>query len=260
MESEKKARLDERSFYEEKEREKMQEETMIEIRPLTLEEHKYTYAQSNQLELQTGCIGRLRGYFTFLGDEFYTTWFDTMKEWKTDEFKIKLNDIINTLRKDKGLLHNCNDMHMFIRQFPESVFKESRSIEYGFRADRGRYAFLFRCNPTKGDYNVYCYCFIQEMLDKHIQKAEKGIRFINSKYKEMFRIPDGSSIVITSARGEKTEKICRYIDECHMEMGRNLFHICEFAELMERNGASYKPKQKEQTLQKELKHKNLERK
>ena len=33
----------------------------MEIRPLTQPEQKYTYAQSMQLEGQTGCIGHLRG-------------------------------------------------------------------------------------------------------------------------------------------------------------------------------------------------------
>ena len=35
----------------------------MEIRALTQSEQKYTYAQSMQLEGQTGCIGHLRGDF-----------------------------------------------------------------------------------------------------------------------------------------------------------------------------------------------------
>lgn len=35
----------------------------MEIRALTQPEQKYTYAQSMQLEGQTGCIGHLRGDF-----------------------------------------------------------------------------------------------------------------------------------------------------------------------------------------------------
>lgn len=58
----------------------------MEIRPLTAEEQKYTYAQSMQLEGQTGCIGHLRGDFAHSGYGFYTTWFDTREQWKTDEF------------------------------------------------------------------------------------------------------------------------------------------------------------------------------
>lgn len=49
----------------------------IKTRPLTPTEQKYTYAQSMQLEGQTGTIGHLRGDFATTGYGFYTTWFDT---------------------------------------------------------------------------------------------------------------------------------------------------------------------------------------
>lgn len=37
------------------------------------------------------------------------------------------------------------------------------------------------------------------------------------------------------------DRICRYIDDYHVEVGRNLYHICQFAELMERNGNTVIP-------------------
>ena len=42
------------------------------IRPLRQEEQKYTYQQSQQILMQTGMIGCLRGDFGG-GREFYTT-------------------------------------------------------------------------------------------------------------------------------------------------------------------------------------------
>ena len=62
----------------------------MEIRALTPAEQKYTYAQSMQLEGQTSNIGHLRGDFASSGYGFYTTWFDTRPQWKTDEFKKSL--------------------------------------------------------------------------------------------------------------------------------------------------------------------------
>ena len=144
----------------------------IKTRPLTPTEQKYTYAQSMQLEGQTGTIGHLRGDFATTGYGFYTTWFDTRPQWKSDEFKADLDTVINALREDKGLLHNRYDMSAFTRHFPESAIKGNYCIEYGFRVDTEKHAFLLRCNPTKGDYNFYCYCYMKEWLDKHIQKAE----------------------------------------------------------------------------------------
>jgi len=76
----------------------------MEIRPLTPTEQKYTYAQSMQIEGQTGTIGHLRGDFATTGYGFYTTWFDTRPQWKSDEFKTDLDTVINALREDKGLI------------------------------------------------------------------------------------------------------------------------------------------------------------
>lgn len=231
----------------------------MDIRPLTPTEQKYTYAQSMQLEGQTGTIGHLRGDFATTGYGFYTTWFDTRPQWKSDEFKADLDTVINALREDKGLLHNRYDMSAFARHFPESAIKGNYCTEYGFRVDTEKHAFLLRCNPTKGDYNFYCYCYVKEWLDKHIQKAEQGIRFIDPQYKELFRIPDGGKVIVTTSWEEKQEYPCRFIDEYHTEVGSNLYHICEFAERMQKNGATYEPKPAEQTPQKTPKHKDLER-
>ena len=59
----------------------------IKTRPLTPTEQKYTYAQSMQLEGQTGTIGHLRGDFATTGYGFYTTWFDTRSQWKYDDLR-----------------------------------------------------------------------------------------------------------------------------------------------------------------------------
>lgn len=124
--------------------------------------------------------------------------------------------------------------------------------------DTEKYAYLLRCNPIRGDYNFYCYCYVREWLDRHMANAGKGIRFIDPHYQEKFRIPDGGKIILTTAWGEKSECTCRYIDEYHTEIGSNLYHICEFAERMERNGATYEPKPPEPP-QKAAKHKDHER-
>lgn len=232
----------------------------MEIRPIKPEEWKYTYAQSMQLEGQTGSIGHLRGDFGSDGNSFYTTWDDHRKQWKTDEFKAEFDDVINALRSDKyGLLKSRPAMGEYARHYPKSAFRGEYRTEYGFRADTEKYACLIRCNTTKGDYNLYCFCYVKEWLDKHIQNAEKGIRFIDPNYKELFRIPDGGKITVTTAWGEKHNHTCRYIDEYHTEIGNDLFHICEFAERMEKNGASYEPLPTEPQAAKKPKYKDLER-
>ena len=232
----------------------------MEVRALTQPEQKYTYSQSTQIAGQTGCIGHLRGDFDSSGNGFYTTWDDHWDKWKTDEFKAELDEVINTLREGKGLLHNRRDMAAFARANPDAAFMGNYCTEYGFRVDTEKHAFLLRCNPTKGDYNFYCYCYVKDWLDGHIQKAEQGIRFIDPHYNEKFRIPDGGKITIHYAWGEKAEKTCRFIDEYHTEVGSSLYHICEFAEKMKMNGHSFEPKPQEPpSTQKAPKHKEHER-
>lgn len=214
----------------------------LRIRPMRYEERKYTYAQSSQLEGQTGCIGHLRGDFGSGGMDFWTTWEDHRQQWKTDEFKAELDDVINALRSEEyGLLKDRRSMVSFARAELDSTFKGNYTTEYGFRVDTENHAFLIRCNPQQGDYNFYCYCYVSKWLDQHIKEAAQDIRFIDSGYNELFRLSDGEKITVTLASGEKLEQACRYIDEAHLEVGRNLYHICEFAERMERNGNTYAP-------------------
>ena len=230
----------------------------MEIRPLTAAEQNYVYSQSSQISGQTGNIGHLRGDFADSGYGFYTTWFDTRPQWKSEEFKNELDEVVNTLRENHGLLHNRYDMKAFAKSYPSSAMQGNHCTEYGFRTDTEKHAFLFRCNPTKGDYNFYCYCYVKEWLDRHMEKAAQGIRFIDPHYKELFRIPDGRKIILHLSWGETAERSCRFIDEYHTEIGGNIYHICEFAERMERNGHTYEPKPQEPP-HKTVRHKEYER-
>lgn len=214
------------------------------INPLTIEERKYTYSQSQQISMQTGFIGYLRADFGRNGNEFFSTWNEHRENWISKELKAEFDDIINYLRSDEcGLLASRRSMVDYARQNPESGFKGNYTTEYGFRTDTEKYSYLLRCNPTQGDYNLYCYCYEKQWLDRHIESARQDIRFIDSEYKELFRLPDGEKITVTNADGDKRDFSCRYIDEAHLEVGNNLYHICEFAERMERSGSTYQPKE-----------------
>jgi hypothetical protein len=72
----------------------------------------------------------------------------------------------------------------------------------------------------------------------------KIIKFIDSDYRELFKIPDGGNINIIyppgDYRGILTRK-CEFLDEYHTKIGMNIYHICEFAERMEAIGARYEP-------------------
>lgn len=198
----------------------------MEIRPLTKAEQKYTYTQSMQIQGQTGSIGYLRGDFGQDGKGFSYSFFDHRKQWKTEAFLAGLDEVVNTLRSEEyGLLGNKASMTEYAMLHPGSFFGEDADRKYGFRVDLGEHAYLFRCIPAPGDYNFYCCCYVKEWLDRHIMEAKKGIRFIDSRYHELFRITDGEKITVTDTRGEKSEYVCRYIDEYHTEVGSHLYHI-----------------------------------
>ena len=217
-------------------------ESSFTIRPLHTDEQKYTYKQSTQIEGQTGNIGYLRGDFGAGGKEFFSSWFDHRRDLKTDEFKSELDEVINALRSEEyGLLKSRTVMAQYAEKYPDSAFQGNYATEYGFRTDTEKYSFLIRCNPARGDYNFYCYCYVREWLDRQMEKASSGIRFITPDYKEKFKIPDGDKIRITLSDGEQLDRACRYIDDYHLEVGSNLYHICEFAERMQHNGVKTIP-------------------
>ena len=212
---------------------------MMNFSVLQLAERNYTYSQSQQISMQTGCIGHLRADMDSNGEGFFSSWDDFRKDLKTQEFKDEFDTVINELRKDGNILRNRSTLSKYCFSTPDSAFGNDR--EYGVRVDTEKYAYLMRLNPYKGEYNFYCYCYSRDWLDSHLAKAEKGIRFITPHYKEVFRIPDGDQVRITTSDGEKMDYVCRYIDDYHVEVGRNLYHICEFAERMEQAGNTVVP-------------------
>jgi len=79
------------------------------------------------------------------------------------------------------------------------------------------------------------------MSDNIYNPHGKDIRFINSEYKELFRILDGGYITITHSDGEQLVRKCVFHGETHVHVGSSVYHICEFAERMERIGSIYAP-------------------
>ena len=212
----------------------------LDMRALTEKEDKYTFSNSMQISMQCGLIGHLRADMDSDGNGFFSSWEDYRKELKTDEFKDEFDKVINSLREEGDILYNRKSLAKYCYSSPQAKMNNEQDY-YGVRIDTEKYAYLCRLNPNKGEYNLYCYCYIKDWLDKHIRSAEKGIRFITTEYKEKFRISDGEKIRITFSDGEVKDRVCRYIDDSHVEVGDDLYHICEFAERMEQCGATFIP-------------------
>ena len=212
--------------------------------PMQLEEARYSYRNSQQINSQTGLIGYLRADMGTNGNEFWSTWNDYRKDLKTDDFKSEFDDVINSFREKGQFLSDRQTLSRFCDDSQNALeFGERYGAgrDYGVRVNTQDYAYLMRLNPHKGEYNLYCYCYRKDWLDHHLERARRGIRFINPHYKELFRIPDGDHIRITYPDGSHKDRTCRYIDDSHVEVDNNLYHICEFAEIMESNGNTVVP-------------------
>ena len=74
-----------------------------------------------------------------------------------------------------------------------------------------------------------------------VTDSRRNIRFIDSRYKELFTVKDGGDVYLKLDDGELLVRPCRYIGEYHTKIGSNTYHICEFAERMEQAGTTYTP-------------------
>ena len=214
----------------------------LKLRGMRPDEQKYSYTQSRQLLGQTGCVGHIRGNMGEDGNGFFPSWEDHCSILNTPAFRSELENAVGMLRSDPschGILKNRQSLRRFCREHPELVMEDERS--YGLRADGRIYAFLLRLNPEKGEYSFYLYAYKKERLDSHLLAAKRGIRFIDTGYREQFRIPDGGKILLTRSDGSSRTETCRYIDEYHLTTDSGLFHICEFADMAERGKYVIRP-------------------
>ncbi|MCD8340670.1 MAG: hypothetical protein LUC87_00760 [Clostridiales bacterium] len=69
---------------------------------------------------------------------------------------------------------------------------------------------------------------------------DNDIRFITSDYRELFRIPNGGTILVDYPDRHFAAR-CEHLDDYHTRINGEVFHICQFAELLERNGGTCRP-------------------
>ena len=109
-----------------------------------------------------------------------------------------------------GFLKSRDAMRDFCREHPESALDHG-FFSFGFRADTAQYACLIQLHPYKAEENLFIYCYRHDWLERHMEQAEKGIRFIDPHYKELFRIPDGGQIRISA--GQNGGRVWMQVDD-----------------------------------------------
>lgn len=223
--------------------------------PATKRERLYTRTPNcYSLVSRSGFIGYLRGDFGKCGNEFWTSFNEGDKSLSTQSFQKELDTVVNRLRGiDFAYLTGSNstplrsiwDMMQYCKANPEALMVDGVQQMYVFKLESASHVYIFRMLLDLGDDNLYIHCYNKERFEKWIEATSHGIRFITSDYKELFRIPDGGRIRVLSKDGETIGIYqCNFIDEYHIAVGPlpfNIFHICEFAEMMERVGNKVEP-------------------
>ena len=69
------------------------------------------------------------------------------------------------------------------------------------------------------------------------------VRLINRFYDDLYRIPNGGVIQVDYPDGRSFTARLEHLDDYHFDMGGlgNVFHICQFAEVMGKNNADFYP-------------------
>lgn len=135
----------------------------------------WLYSCRSEADVERGCIGHLRGDFGRDGTEFWTSWFDHQPQLKNSEFRDELQDVVNKLRSEGGLLKDFASMRKGCHEGMDM------NGSYGFHAESKNYEYCLRCTPRRGDYNFYIYCY-----DKAAQREQARI---NPEHKPVQHTP-----------------------------------------------------------------------
>ena len=209
---------------------------MYETEKVSASELLYLYAQSTQIASQTGMIGFATGTLKDDGAAIFFEWKDVNSNLRDSVFRKTFVDLITDMRAD--FLKDRNSMLHFLEESSQLKIDDNW---WAFKSELISYVFLVRINPNAIEENFCCYAYTKEWFYDHIRRAEKGIRFITPEYKDLFVIPDGRMIRLLMPDGKSSEKICRYVDDYHVEIGNSVYHICEFAEMCRRSSIRVSP-------------------
>ena len=71
----------------------------------------------------------------------------------------------------------------------------------------------------------------------------KDIRLINSHYDDLYRVPNHGVIQVDRSDGSSYTARVEHLDDYHFDLGEygNVYHICQFGEMMERTGSTAYP-------------------
>ena len=158
------------------------------------------------------------------GGDFAYTVFDKQTKQKTAEGKISLDDVLDGIDPTHGHLAAARAAAIGAAGLQSGPLGGSDVAQVGLTSLKD-----FRDSDIR-----------RRSIWEPETLPKDDIRFINSGYDEQFRIPDGGTIQVEYPDRTFSAK-CEYIDDYHTYVGSEVYHICQFAEVLERGGGVCRP-------------------
>ena len=158
------------------------------------------------------------------GGDFAYTVFDRQTRQKTAEGKISLDDVLDGIDPTHGHLAAARAAAIGAAGLQSGPLGGSDVAQVGLTSLKD-----FRDSDIR-----------RRSIWEPETLPKDDIRFINSGYDEQFRLPNGGKIEVEYPDRTFSAK-CEYIDDYHTYVGSEVYHICQFAEVLERGGGVCRP-------------------
>jgi hypothetical protein len=131
--------------------------------PAEAEETGLFFRSEGETAERRGAIGYMRADFGRSGKEFYSAWFDNEAHLKSYAFKREFGEIVDSLRDDgkKPPLSSRDNLKAFCRANPGCDVSGRGD---GYKVATLDFSYCFRCLPSRGDYDIYCFAYDNRYL------------------------------------------------------------------------------------------------
>ena len=158
------------------------------------------------------------------GGDFAYTVFDKQTKQKTAEGRISLDDVLDGIDPTHGHLAAARAAAIGAAGLQSGPLGGSDVAQVGLTSLKD-----FRDSDIR-----------RRSIWEPETLPKDDIRFINSSYDEQFRLPNGGKIEVEYPDRTFSAR-CEYIDDYHTYVGSEVYHICQFAEVLERGGGVCRP-------------------
>ena len=158
------------------------------------------------------------------GGDFAYTVFDRQTRQKTAEGRISLDDVLDGIDPTHGHLAAARAAAIGAAGLQSGPLGGSDVAQVGLTSLKD-----FRDSDIR-----------RRSIWEPETLPKADIRFINSSYDEQFRLPNGGKIEVEYPDRTFSAR-CEYIDDYHTYVGSEVYHICQFAEVLERGGGVCRP-------------------